>query len=64
MYYISAGLMARAVPAYAQLAAETGLDLSGLSVGGFLLNLLPVTLGNILGGVSLGWLVWFCPLKK
>lgn len=64
MYYISAGLMARAVPAYAQLAAETGLDLSGLSVGGFLLNLLPVTLGNILGGVSLGWLVWFCHLKK
>ena len=56
--------MARAVPAYAQLAAETGLDLSGLSVGGFLLNLLPVTLGNILGGVSLGWLVWFCHLKK
>lgn len=65
MYYISAGLMAKSVPAYAQLAAEAGLDLSGLTLSGFLLgNLLPVTLGNILGGGALGWLVWFCHLKK
>lgn len=34
MYYIAAGLMAKMVPAYAQLAAEAGLDLSGLTVGG------------------------------
>ena len=61
MYYISAGLMAKAVPAYARLAAEAGLDLSGLTVGGFLLgNLLPVTLGNVLGGVGLGALLWYC----
>lgn len=65
MYYISAGLMAKSVPAYAQLAAEAGLDLSGLTLSGFLLgNLLPVTLGNILGGGALGWLMWFCHLKK
>lgn len=61
MYYISAGLMAKAVPAYARLAAEAGLDLTGLTVGGFLLgNLLPVTLGNVLGGVGLGALLWYC----
>jgi formate/nitrite transporter FocA (FNT family) len=65
MYYISAGLMAKAVPAYAQLAAESGLDLSALTLTNFLLkNLLPVTLGNILGGAALGWLMWFCYLKK
>ena len=65
MYYIPAGLMAKAVPAYAQLAAEAGADLSSLTLSGFLLgNLLPVTLGNILGGVTLGWLVWACFLKK
>lgn len=61
MYYISAGLMAKAVPAYAQLAAQAGLDLSALTVGNFFLgNLLPVTLGNILGGAGLGALLWFC----
>ena len=44
-----------------RLAAEAGLDLSGLTVGGFLLgNLLPVTLGNVLGGVGLGALLWYC----
>ena len=65
MYYISAGLMARSVPAYARLAAESGLDLSALTVQNFLLgNLLPVTLGNILGGAALGWLMWFCHLKQ
>ena len=57
--------MAKAVPAYAQLAAEMGLDLSALTVSNFLIrNLIPVTIGNILGGGGLGWLMWFCHLKK
>ncbi|MEJ8727586.1 formate/nitrite transporter family protein [Flintibacter sp. HCN-6482] len=65
MYYIAAGLMAKMVPAYAQLAAEAGLDLSGLTVGGFLLgNLLPVTIGNVLGGAGLGGLLWYCYRPK
>lgn len=60
-YYISAGLFAQSVPAYAALAAQAGLDLSALTWGGFLLrNLLPVTLGNILGGVGMGALYWYC----
>lgn len=65
MYYIAAGLMAKSVPLYAQLAAGAGMDLSALTVGNFLLrNLVPVTLGNLLGGACLGWLMWFCHLKK
>jgi formate/nitrite transporter len=65
MYYISAGLLAKTVPAYVQLAAESGLDLSALTIPHFLLrNLAPVTLGNILGGAALGWVMWFCHLKK
>ena len=65
MYYISAGLMAMKVPAYAQLAVEAGLDLSSLTLSGFLItNLIPVTIGNILGGGALGWLMWFCHLKQ
>lgn len=65
MYYIPAGLMAKAVPAYAQLAAESWLDLSALTVSNFVVkNLIPVTIGNILGGVILSLLMWFCYLRK
>ena len=61
MYYIGAGLFAKLVPAYAQSAAQAGLDLSALTWGSFLVrNLLPVTLGNILGGTGVGWVMWKC----
>lgn len=59
MFYIPAGLLAKTVPAYAALAAEAGLDLSALTWGNFLLvNLVPVTLGNIIGGAGVGALLW------
>lgn len=65
LFYVPAGLFARTVPQYAALAAEAGLDLSGLTWGNFLLrNLLPVTLGNILGGGAVGGLFWACWLRK
>lgn len=65
MYYIPAGLMAKSVPAYAELAASLNVDLSALTVSNFLAgNLLPVTIGNILGGVALGILMWVVHLKK
>ena len=61
MYYISAGLLAKTVPAYARLAGEMGVDLTALTWGNVLgKNLLPVTLGNVLGGMGLGALMWFC----
>ena len=59
MFYVPAGLFAKSVPAYAALAAEAGLDLSGLTWGNFFLhNLLPVTIGNIIGGSGVGMLLW------
>lgn len=59
MFYVPAGLFAASVPKYAELAAQAGLDTSALTWGSFLLNnLLPVTLGNILGGVGFGVLTW------
>ena len=46
-------------------AAESGLDLSALTVSNFVVkNLIPVTIGNILGGVILSLLMWFCYLRK
>lgn len=60
MYYITAGLLAKNVPAYAEAASAAGLDVSALTWWGFLVhNLLPVTLGNIVGGCSFGALMWF-----
>lgn len=63
MYYIPAGILAKSIPEY---VSATGLDqaaLNGLNWGSFLgNNLLPVTLGNIIGGgifVGLGyWLAY------
>ena len=51
MYYVPAGILAKSIPEY---VAATGLDqaaLSSLNWGGFFTqNLIPVTLGNIVGG--------------
>ena len=56
MFYIPAGWMA---------AVRYGAPLGGLGIGPFLLgNLLPVTLGNILGGAGLGAVLWAIHLRK
>ena len=55
MFYIPAGLMA---------AGRMGIVAEGLSVFGFARNLLPVTLGNIVGGAGLGAMYWAVYLKK
>ena len=67
MYYIPAGIFASHVPAYAAKAAEAGLDLSMLTWGNFLIkNLIPVTIGNILGGVFVGASMWLghCTVRR
>ena len=65
MYYVPAGIFALSVPRYARLTLEAGVDVSALTWGSFLLhNLLPVTLGNILGGAGLGALLWACHGKR
>ena len=65
MYYISAGLFANGVPAYAEAAANAGLDTAALTWGNFFAaNLLPVTIGNIIGGFAVGISYWFVYLKK
>lgn len=61
LYYIPAGLLALGDPAWAALAG----DVSALTWGNFLFgNLLPVTLGNLLGGMILAWAYWAVYLKE
>lgn len=66
MYYISAGIFAKGNSAYMAAAAEAGVDASGITWGSmFANNLLPVTLGNIVGGaVLVGLAYWFVYLKE
>lgn len=66
MYFIPIGLLIKAFdPAF---ASATGMDLSGLTWGAFLVqNLLPVTIGNIIGGsvgvAAVYWSVFLRPGK-
>lgn len=65
MYYITAGLFAKMNPAYVQVAMEqygyTAEQLSALNIPNFLIrNLLPVTIGNIIGGMAfVGLPLWY-----
>lgn len=64
MYYIPAGIFASMNDGYAALAAANDVNLGALSWGSFLGgNLLPVTIGNIIGGILVSLLVWFCFLR-
>lgn len=59
MYYIPAGLFAMRNPAYSALVSASGIDTGMLTWAGFITrNLIPVTIGNILGGVMLAYIMW------
>lgn len=69
MYFIPAGLLVKQSPqvlAAAQAALGGAPNLSGLTIPGFLVhNLLPVTLGNIIGGsFFVGAMYWFVYLRR
>lgn len=63
MYYIPIGIMAKTNPAYAAKAQElygiTAEQLSHLDIGGMLHNFIPVTIGNIIGGMFIGFILYF-----
>ena len=60
MYYIPAGIFASMNPAYASAAQEAGVNMANLNALGFLGNIVPVTLGNIVGGAAIALVMWFC----
>ena len=69
MYYIPAGILAKANEEFAKAAISLGVSaeqIANLNWGTlFTKNLIPVTLGNIVGGVFfVGTIYWFVYLKK
>ncbi|MDO5016423.1 MAG: formate/nitrite transporter family protein [Eubacteriales bacterium] len=61
MYYISAGLFLQGLPQATNWLSTAELSLNNLTWGNFFVaNLLPVTLGNIVGGCLFGWLFNHC----
>lgn len=70
MYYITAGLFAKLNPSYVQTAMEqygyTAQQIAVLNIPNFLFkNLLPVTIGNIIGGmVTVGLPLWYINKEK
>jgi len=66
MYFIPMGLLLKEEPSVREAAGLSEGALSGLTWGDFLLaNLLPVTIGNIIGGaVLVGAVYWFVYLRQ
>ena len=46
------------LPGGGELAQAAGADLSALGLAGLLRNLIPVTIGNVIGGCGFGALIW------
>jgi formate/nitrite transporter len=66
MYYIPAGIFAKANAGWAELAHISAAQLDGLNWLAFVVrNLVPVTLGNIVGGAgAVGLLYWIALREK
>lgn len=66
MYYIPAGILAKSVPSYAAVSGLSAEALASLNWTAFFVNnLIPVTLGNIIGGAFfVGTFYWICYKKK
>ncbi len=68
MYYIPAGILAKSNPSYVSRALELGATQTGIDslnvVRMFTRNLIPVTIGNIIGGcMFVGLAYWFVYLR-
>ncbi|MCX7695473.1 MAG: formate/nitrite transporter family protein [Caloramator sp.] len=64
MYYFSIGLFAKTNPAYAEIGHFTPEKLSHISVASMISNLIPATLGNIVGGAVCIALMYYLALKR
>lgn len=67
MYYIPIGILAKSNSLYAAKAQElygiTTEQLDSLNIIGALSNFIPVTIGNLLGGMFIGFMLYFINVK-
>ena len=64
MTYCMLGLFAKGNAAYVEAAQAAGVAVESLTWGNYFLgNMIPVTLGNIVGGVAVGFTFWFSFLR-
>ena len=62
MFMIPFGMMIGGDPA---LVAKAGVDMANMNVAGFVGNLIPVTIGNIIGGaLFVATAYWYVYLRK
>ena len=65
MYYVPAGIFANMNAAYAGMIADAGINTAVLNFGTFFTaNLIPVTLGNIVGGALVGLMMYFAHAER
>ena len=68
MFYVPCALFALMLPEYQALGdalSQAGIAVEQLTWLSFVLrNLVPVTIGNIVGGAGLGALLWYCHGKS
>jgi formate/nitrite transporter FocA (FNT family) len=61
MYYGPAGIFAASLPRYLEKALAAGVNTSVVTWGNFIgKNLVPVTIGNMLGGFCFAFIMWAC----
>jgi formate/nitrite transporter len=64
MYFIPMGIAVAGQTEVLEAAGVTASQVANLSVAGFVGNLVPVTLGNIVGGTFVGSIYWLIYLRK
>ncbi|WDC84115.1 formate/nitrite transporter family protein [Caloramator sp. mosi_1] len=64
MYYFSIGILAKTNPVYAEIGHFTEEKLSHISIGSMIHNLIPSTLGNIVGGALFIGCMYYLAFKR
>jgi len=64
MYFIPMGIALSGKAEVLSAAGISAAQVANLNVGGFIHNLIPVTLGNIVGGTLVGGIYWYIYLRK
>lgn len=64
MYFIPMGIAMAGQSNVLEVAGVTASQVANLSIAGFIGNLVPVTLGNIVGGTFVGSIYWLVYLRK